>query len=375
MNAGKTLIIGLLMVASLGAFAQHGSTASDNYFVDKKTTAATPVKNQAMTGTCWCFSATSLLESQCLLKSGKELDLSEMFTVRNIYLEKAHNYVLRQGHAQFGDGGLGQDEIRAVATYGAVPESVYSGLLPGHKMHNHSKMFNLLHKYVDSIIKTPPLADNWIDGYKKILDDNLGVPPAEFDYEGKHYTPKSFAEELLNINPDDYAYLTSFTHHPYNSSFILEVPDNFSNQSYYNVALNDLISIAEDAINKGYPVLWDADVTNHGFMQGKGFALNLDNNAKYTADEIKPDMKEMPYDAAIRQRLYENLTTQDDHLMHITGIEKTKDGKTFFIVKNSWGIIGPYNGYINVSEAYFAINTISLVIPKAGLSKALQVKL
>ncbi len=375
MNTRKILFASALLVVSIGVFGQKDGGTANSYFIDKKVTPATPVKNQAATGTCWCFSATSLIESQCMIKSGTELDLSEMFTVRNIYLEKAHNYVLRQGHAQFGDGGLGHDEIRAVATYGAMPEIVYSGLLPGQKMHNHQVMFSLLQKYLDSIIKHPPLSDNWMEGYKKILDDHLGVPPSEFDYGGKHYTPKSFAKELLNINPYDYAYITSFTHHPYNSSFILEVPDNFSNQAYYNLPLNEMISLVKEAIDKGYPVLWDADVSNKGFMQGKGFALNLDDKVKYGPDEIIPDMNEMPYNPEIRQRLFENLTTQDDHLMHITGIEKTKSGKTFFIVKNSWGLVGPYNGYINVSEAYFAINTISLVIPKVALSKSLQVKL
>ena len=374
MNA-KSILTSLFLLLGIAVFSQGGSGTTDSYFINKKITPATPVKNQAMSGTCWCFSTTSLIESQCLLKSGKELDLSEIYSVRNIYVEKAHNYVLRQGHAQFDEGGLGHDEIRAVANYGAIPESVYSGLLPGQKNINHLGMIKLLQKYLDSIIKTPPLAENWIEGFTKILDDNLGVPPAEFDYEGKHYTPKSFAKELLNINVGDYAYLTSFTHHPFNTSFILEVPDNFSNKEYYNLPLNEMINAVKEAIERGYPVLWDADVSNKGFIQSKGFALNLDEKIKYDPEQLTPDMEEAPFNMQIRQQLFENLTTQDDHLMHITGIEKTKSGKTFFIVKNSWGLVGPYNGYINVSEAYFAINTISLVIPKAALNKGLVSKL
>ena len=371
----KALLLSLLACLCINIYAQTSQGNTNKYFTPIKILAASPVKNQANTGTCWCFSSTSLLESQCSQKTGQVLDLSEMYTVRNMYLEKAHNYVLRQGHAQFSEGGLGHDEIRAVANYGAMPESVYSGLLPGQKLHNHAVLFGLLQKYLDSIIKTPPLSDNWIDGYKKILDDQLGIPSAEFDYNGKHYTPLTFAKEVVKFNPDDYAYITSFTHHPFYKSFILEVPDNFSNQPYYNMPLQEMITLVKDAIGKGYSVLWDADVSNNGFMQDKGLALNLDSKMKFKGEEIGPAMKEQPYDVDTRQRLFENLTTQDDHLMHITGVETTKEGKTFFLVKNSWGLVGPYQGYINVSEAYFAINTISLVLPKAALNKSLVVKM
>jgi bleomycin hydrolase len=203
----------------------------------------------------------------------------------------------------------------------------------------------------------------------------MGEPPAEFDYNGKKYTPITFAKEVLKFNADDYVALTSFTHQPYYKPFILQIPDNFANGSFYNLPLQDLIQVVSDAVSKGYTVAWDADVSNKGFMQGQGLALNLDNGKKYAKEMINADMQEAPYDAMVRQQLYENLTTQDDHLMHITGVEKTKDGKTFFIVKNSWGNVGPFQGYINVSEAYFAINTISLVVPKAALSKEVLNKL
>ena len=358
-------------------FAQTQATQTFKVpeFYDVKTIKATPVKNQAMTGTCWCFSTTSLLESEEIRKDKREVDLSEMFTVRNIYIEKAKNYILRGGKAQFGEGGLGHDEIRAVATYGAVPESEYSGLLNGQKSYNHQKLFGQLQQYLDSVLKKRPIANDWLNGYTKILDDNLGAPPAEFTYDGKKYTPLSFAKEVLHFNANDYVSLTSFTHAPYYQPFILQVPDNFANGSFYNLPLNEMIQAVKDAVNKGYTVSWDADVSNRGFMQGSGLALNLDNTATYAKDQVGPDMKELPYDATVRQQLYENLTTQDDHLMHITGIEKSKDGKTFFVVKNSWGKVGPFEGYINVSEAYFGINTISIVLSKSALSKELLAKL
>ena len=356
-------------------FAQTSAPIKAPQFFDIKTLKTTSVKNQAMTGTCWCFATTSLVESEEIRKEKKEIDLSEMFTVRNMYVEKAKNYILRGGKAQFGEGGLGHDEIRAVANYGAMPLNEYTGLLHGETSYNHQKLFNELHHYLDSVLRRQPISNDWPDGYTKILDDNLGALPKEFSYNGKTYTPVSFAKDVLHFNANDYVSLTSFTHQPYYQPFILQVPDNYANGSFYNLPLNELIQVVKDAVDKGYTVAWDADVSNKGFMQGQGLALNLDNSFTYSKDQINPDIKEASYDAAIRQQLYENLTTQDDHLMHITGIEKSKDGKTFFVVKNSWGKIGPFDGYINVSEAYFAINTISLVIPKAALSKEFVEKL
>ncbi|MEP6674273.1 MAG: C1 family peptidase [Ferruginibacter sp.] len=369
----KRIISALILVSVAMSVAAQPSVS--NAFIVEKKLAATPVKNQAMTGTCWCFSATSLVESQCLKNNLGELDLSEMFTVRNIYIEKAKNYILRQGHAQFGEGGLGHDLVRAIGTYGAEPESVYSGLKENQKNHNHVQLIASLQSYLDSTLKHMPVADNWFDGYVKILDAALGTPPATFEYMGKSYTSKTFATQLMKFNPDDFVNITSFTHQPYYKPFILQVPDNFSNAAYYNLPLNEMTKLVEDAVSKGYSVMWDADVSNNGFHQEKGLALLLDEKEKYESDAITADLPEMKWDIAKRQQLYEDLTTQDDHLMHITGIEKSKSGKTFFIVKNSWGVIGPDKGYINVSEAYFSINTVSLVVPKAAISTALLTKL
>ena len=356
-------------------FGQTSAPLQVPQFLDVKTLKTTSVKNQAMTGTCWCFATTSLVESEEIRKENKEIDLSEMFTVRNMYIEKAKNYILRNGRAQFGEGGLGHDEIRAVASYGAVPLNVYTGLLNGATNYDHQILFSTLQKYLDSVLRRKPISDNWLEGYTKILDENFGAPPKEFSYNGKTYTPVSFAKEVLNFNADDYVSLTSFTHEPYYKSFVLQVPDNYANGSFYNLPLNELIEAVKYAIDKGYTVAWDTDVSNKGFLQGMGLALNLDNSTSYTKDQINPDIKESSSDATVRQQLYENLTTQDDHLMHITGVEKSKSGKTFFMVKNSWGIVGPFDGYVNVSEAYFAINTLSIVVPKAALSKELIEKL
>ena len=375
----KKMFFSFLFVVSVFVSSSQTSLNTTSFqvpqFLEIKKLDATPVKNQAMTGTCWCFSTTSLIESDEIRKDKKEINLSEMFTVRNIYIEKAKNYILRQGKAQFGEGGLGHDMLRAMATYGAVPLDVYTGLPNDQKMYNHQRMFNQLQKYLDSVLKKQPISPDWLSGYVKILDDNLGPVPNEFTYEGKTYTPQSFAKDVLKFNMNDYISLTSFTHVPYYQPFILQVPDNFANGMFYNLPLNEMIDAIKNAVNKGYTVAWDADVSNKGFMQSNGVALFLNDTTRYSRDMIDPDMKESTYDANLRQQLYENLTTQDDHLMHITGVEKSKAGKTFFVVKNSWGLVGPFQGYINVSEAYIAINTISIILPKAALSKELLAKL
>jgi bleomycin hydrolase len=332
----------------------------------------TPVKDQGATGTCWSFSTTSLVESQTIKSNLGEFDLSEMFVVRNIYVEKAKNYVLRQGNAQFSPGGLGNDVIHAMSRYGAVPENVYKGMVLGNARHNHSKLDRSLKVYLDSILAERPIAKDWLVGFQTILDDHLGKVPETFTYREKIYTPQTFASEVLKFKKEDYVYLTSFTHHPFYQPFILEIPDNYGSESYLNVPLPELIQAAKQAVEKGYSVMWDADVSNNDFRQNDGYAMHLKDHSEKT---IGPSTKEDVYDQSIRQQLFETLATQDDHLMHLVGLEKSTDGKLFFLVKNSWGNVGPFKGYIKVSEAYFAINTISLVLPKAVLDDALKVKL
>lgn len=329
---------------------------------------ATSVKNQGKTGTCWSFSTTSLLESENMRKSVGDFNISEMFTVRKMYIEKASNYLLRQGKAQFSQGGLGHDVIRAIAKYGAIPEQAYSGLTNGEKTYDHSKLYNSLHAYLDSMLKHPPLPDDWLTGYRAILDQYMGEVPASFEYKSKTYTPKEFAGEVMHFNADDYVGLTSFTHHPFHTSFTIEIPDNYANGYYYNVALDSMIAIVEDAVRKGYTVMWDADVSNAGWQPKTGYAMVVENAARKTM--LRPDMREKNISQQYRQSLFEQLVTEDDHLMHIIGLDKSKEGKLFFVVKNSWGErSSPFGGYVYVSVPYFALNTITIILPKKALNE------
>lgn len=384
----RIIIVALVVINVLQASAQRKpindessdplgiKNISGDWFINGKKNFSTSIKDQEQTNTCWSFSTTSLIESELYKNKLGVLDLSEMYVVRKIYLEKASNYLLRQGKAQFSEGGLGHDVIHAISSYGAITQSVYNGLTKGEKTYQHTQMFLDLKRYVDSTLKSrkPSTLKDWKPGFERILDNYLGTLPNQFTYNNVKYTPNEFASKFLKFNASDYVNITSFQHHPYYKPFIIEVPDNFSNGAYYNLPLEEMIRVTETALQNGHTVLWDADVSNNGFDGKIGIGMHLAPSDELV-QHMNPDFKEATWNADIRQQLFENFTTQDDHLMHIVGIEKTKEGKTFFIVKNSWGTDGEYNGYVHVSEAYFAINTISLVVPRAAINLPLLQKL
>jgi len=364
----KNFLLFTALIGTISVFSQ--SQASYNIqkpaFYEIKTIKATPVKNQAMTGTCWCFSTTSLVESDEIRKANKEIDLSEMFTVRNIYIDKARNYVLRQGHAQFGEGGLSHDMIRAIASYGAVPESAYTGLLNGQTMYNHSKLFSSLQGYLDSILKKTPVAADWLQGYTRILDQYLGEAPSEFTYEGKKYTPQTFFEST-KLNPKDYVTISSFTHEPFYKPFLLDIPDNFSNGLFYNMPLDEFIQNIDNALDNGYTLSLDADVSEGTFGRKNGIAVIPQNEGDAAAilTEIKPEKNITP---EYRQSQFENFSTTDDHLMHIVGKVKDQKGNMYYKVKNSWGTKAGYDGYYYMSVPYMKLKAISVLLHKDGLS-------
>ncbi|HSD14993.1 MAG TPA: C1 family peptidase [Flavobacterium sp.] len=331
-----------------------------------------PVISQGQTGTCWSFSTSSFLESEIIRLTGKKIDLSEMYQVRNTYPKKAENYVMRQGKSQFGEGGLAHDVINSAADYGLVPNSVYTGLNGTSETHNHTEMVavieSMLKTYVDNPAKK--LSPNWKKAIDAMLDVYIGKNPSEFTFEGKKYTPQSFMA-MTKINPKDYVTITSFTHVPNYKSFLLNIPDNFSNGSFYNLPLNEFMANIDNALANGYTVELDCDVSEPTFSGKSGVAVipASDEDAKIILTEIKAEKNITP---EFRQQEFENLTTTDDHLMHIVGKMKDQKGNIYYKVKNSWGTDEKRvanGGYVYMSVAYMKLKAISVLVHKDALQK------
>jgi bleomycin hydrolase len=326
------------------------------------------VKYQGNTNTCWSFSTTSMIESGEIRNDQKDIDLSELFTARNLYIEKAKRYILSNGTTLFEAGGLAHDALFGIQKYGAIPDAFYPRD-KGVKFSETSpiQLDQVLKNYLDSVLKTKPIDPNWLAGFIKKHDAIVGAPPEKFSWNGKEYTPLSFQKEVLKFNPDDYVTITSFTHHPFYQNFALEIPDNFlMSEKYLNVPLKELIDIAAQTIKNGYSLAVDVDLSNNGWdCQHSGYALFEKNKFSSVAN---PDTAEMDYSQALRQQLFETLVTQDDHLIHVVGIAKSKNGKLFFILKDSLGQ-NAFKGYDYVSVNYFGINALSITVPKKALDQ------
>ncbi|HLP94545.1 MAG TPA: C1 family peptidase [Saprospiraceae bacterium] len=335
---------------------------------------ATPVKNQAQTGTCWAFSALSFLESEALRMGKKDVDLSEMFVVRNIYRQKCENYIRRQGNAQFSEGGLAHDALNAIAQYGIVPESIYPGRKDPSAPFNHGKIEKTLRNLCQDFVKQGKegkLDADWINKIEQALDDEFGKVPTKFDYANVVFTPTSY-RDYLGIKPEDYVTVTSFSHHPFWSKFILEVPDNWSNGAMYNVPLSDMMRCAKNSIELGYTVEWDADVSNEGFSAQNGLAIApaaqmKDKDAVAVSNTFKIWEPETKITQELRQQLFDRQVTTDDHLMHIVGLLDETHSGLYYVVKNSWGEVSDKKGYVYCSEAYMRQNTISFTVHKDAI--------
>ena len=370
-------IVLALTVSSVFAEQDKNTTSKDTLTFEKVVQwDANPVESQGRTGTCWSFSTSSFLESELIRMKKGSHNLSEIFIARQVYVRKAENYVGRHGKAQFGEGSLGHDLMNAVDRNGIVPAEVFNGLQLNSEKHNHSELANILSAFLKAIVenKAGKLTPVWKEAYEGLLDVYLGSYPKEFTYQGKSFTPKSFATEL-GIEKANYVTICSYTHQPFYSSFVLDIPDNWDNGFFYNVDLDELVETTKKAIRDGYTIEWDTDVSNKGFNSKKGIALTPKEGEE---PNFITASKEMEVTQAVRQEYYENYTVGDDHLMHIVGLAKGSDGKEYFIVKNSWGDeLGQDNfkGHVLVSEAYFRLNTISVMLHKDAVSKALQQKL
>lgn len=357
----------------------------------------TSVKDQNKSGTCWCFSGTSMMEDEIVRQGGKPLDLSEMFTVRQCYLDKADKYVRMYGGMNFAAGGSIMDVPYVWKRYGVIPDSIYAGLNYGEEKHVHGELDAVLKAYLDAIIKKPNkrISTAWKAGYEAILDAYLGKVPETFIVDGHTYTPQTYAASL-GMNPDDYVPVTSFTHHPFYQTFPLEVADNWLWAQYWNVPLEEMKAIVDNALAKGYPVVWAADVSEGGFKWKEGVALMpkarneadmegtelarwvklSDKEREEKQFEIKEPVEEIVVTQESRQEMFDRQETTDDHGMELVGIATDQKGNRYYKVKNSWDTNQIYDGFFYVSEPYFLAKTLSILIHKdaipAGIAKKLR---
>ena len=394
---GFITIVVLLFFCNMAVQAQEKNDTSYKFTLIKELP-HTSVKDQFRTGTCWSFASSSFVESE-LLRIGKpEVDLSEMFLVNHCYRDKADRYVRMQGNTNFGSGGLLHDMIYVMKNYGLVPESSYPGLNYGEKKHVHGEVDNLLKNMVVSVVqnKNRKISPVWSTAFQKSADAYFGDIPEEFKYEKKKYTPFTFVSDFCGgINPDDYVEITSFSHHPFYQQFILEVPDNWLWAKLYNVQLNDLQQIIDNALEKGYTVAWSADVSEKGFLTSqKGVAIVPEaNKADMTDAEItkweklsdaekekelyklnKPG-KEKVITQEIRQAAFDSQETTDDHSMHIIGTAKDQNGTIYYKIKNSWGPYNSYDGYFYASAPYIQYKTTAIMVHKDAVPQDLRKKL
>ncbi len=355
----------------------------------------TPIKNQYRSGTCWGFSGLSFLESEVLRMKDTEVDLAEMWLIRHDYHERAIDYVRFHGAITFGPGAESNDVMDMIKLYGIVPEAVYSGLNYGTDMHVHGELDNVLEAIVNAVVenKNRKLSTAWVNAFDNVLDAYFGETPAKFKWKGEEHTPKTF-QQALNIVPDEYIEISSFSHHPFYTKFIMEVPDNWAFGEVYNVKLEEFFNQAVYALDNGYTLLWGSDVSEEGFSNRNAIALvpateieNLSGSEKEKWESMSAEERERRLYSfskpipekhitqEIRQKAFDDYRTQDDHGMHIVGYYKDNDGDIFFKVKNTWGESNNQGGYFYASEAFFKYKSLSIMLHKDALMPSIKTKL
>jgi bleomycin hydrolase len=377
-------ILLLLVFCHFLTFSQTVKNKKDGgyEFTFIKKIESTPVKNQFKSSTCWSFSTASFFESEIMRAGKPAVDLSEMFFVRHTYAQKADKYLRMMGAVNFGPGGAFHDVLQIMKSKGAMPNDVYTGGLNPYLKPQHGEIDQVLKAMLDAAIKLPDgkLNPNTRLAIDHTLDAYFGALPEKFKYEGKEYTPKEF-NASLGLDPDQYVELSSFTHHPFYESFILEVPDNWAWKSVYNVPLNDLESIVQNAITNNYTIAWGADVSEFGFSMKNGIAV-VHQKPKEEMSQAEKDsafsspFNELTINEEIRQKAFDDLSTQDDHGMQITGMAKDQNGKTYYYVKNSWGTdANELGGYFFCSSSYFRYKTTSILVNKKAIPESIAKKL
>lgn len=388
------LVISMIIPTESFADKKEKKEKEEYVFTDLVRLPTTSVKSQHRSGTCWSWSTLSFIESEMIRTGKKAIDLSPMFVVNRCYRDKAEKYVRLHGDMNFGGGGANVDIPYTIAKYGIVPLNVYEGLQYGEDNHVHGEFDAVLKNYVDGVIKNEnrKLSTAWMNGFEGILKAYLGEIPATFTYEGKEYTPKSFAKECVGLNMDDYVLISSFTHHPFYKTFAMEVQDNWLWGQMYNLPLNEMMQVMDNAIDNGYSIAWASDVSEKGFKSTDGYAIvplasdsklaglemaKWENMSKKEKEEKKKELshQELNITQELRQEGFDRWETTDDHGMHIIGKAKDQRGAEYFIVKNSWGEYNKYKGYFYASKAFVAYKTMNIMVHKNAIPASIRTKL
>ena len=399
----KVLTIALALcvaVSSAGAAkkkAPEKKNTNKPVFTTIKELPITSVKDQNRSGTCWDYSTLSFFEAEILKNTGKKYDLCESFVCNKTYMDRAIQVVRFHGDCQFSQGGSAEDVLATMKTHGIVPEGTmpFPGSLYGDSLNNFNEFFSVMEPYVGAIAKSDAkkISSQWKVGLQGILDAYLGKCPENFTYEGKQYTPKSFMASL-GIDLNDYVSITSYTHHPFYTAFAVEVQDNWRFPLSYNVPMDEMMQIIDNAIENGYTVAWGGDVSEDGFTR-KGLAyaidtkqaqslagsdmakwLKLDKQKKTNIiDSLGCTVPEIVPTQQMRQERFDNWELTDDHGMHIFGVAKDQNGKEYYMVKNSWGETGDYKGIWYMTKAFIAANTMDFLVNKKAIPTNIRKKL
>ena len=398
----KELMIIAALAVSLSAFAQTDSTQVKKdsvegwQFTTVDSVPITRVKDQHRSGTCWAFSTLGFLESEVLRIKGKEVELSPMYVVSKTLIDRASYCVRLYNEPKFAEGGSAYDVIYCMEHYGLVPKSAMPGIRYGWTEADTLPVFSELTAvasgYLNGLKKQKKLSPVWREGLQAIYDTYLGACPAEFEYEGKKYTPESFVKSL-GLNAEDYVSITSYTHHPFYERFALEVPDNWRMDQMYNVPMEDMMRIIDNALANGYTLAWGADVSEIGFTRkGIGVVPDADKGADLTGSDMqkwvgmtkdkqkeeltKKPLPEKTITQQMRQDAFDNWETTDDHGMQIFGTAKDQNGKRDYMVKNSWGTLrSDYKGIWYISEAFMQYKTNDVLVHKNAIPKDIRKKL
>ena len=391
-------LIALCLALTAGAQTADTTSAEGYRFTDTKIIPTTAVKDQSRSGTCWCFSTLSFLESEILRAGGPALHLSEMWIVRHSFMDKAEKYVRMHGTINFAEGGASHDVTEGIKAHGIVPFEVYPGLNYGTEKPDFHELSVVLKAYLDAVVKTgdksgKALSTAWKRGFDAILDEYFGPLPETFTYEGKEYTPETFAAQLP-IDLDNYIDISSFTHHPFYTQFIIEVPDNWMWGTVYNVPLDEMMQIIDHALEQVYTVSWGTDVSEKGFSRTKAIGIvpeadtesmsgtEAERWGKLTDREKEAALykfdkpgKERTITQQMRQTAFDNYETTDDHGMLIMGTATDQAGNRYYKVQNSWNVLPPYDGFWYFSRPFVAYKTTSIMVNKQALPKEIARKL